>query len=154
MTSLITGVGGFAGQHLAAWLLSRDEDVVGVARGSVNWHVGGVARAERFRLVVADVTRADETTAAVQEAHPEHIYHLAAQVAVTTSVHDPCTDFSVNALGTFNVLEAARRSGRRPFVLFTSTNKVYGSHGLGSWIGALDRNRTCAPGSGGRCSIP
>ena len=89
MTSLITGVGGFAGQHLAAWLLSRDEDVVGVARGSVNWHVGGVARAEGFRLVVADVTRADETTAVVQEAHPEHIYHLAGQSSVSESFLDP-----------------------------------------------------------------
>src|SRR5262249_4329311 len=54
------------------------------------------------------------------------IYHLAGQVAVTTSVADPTTDFDVNALGTFNVLEAARRSGRNPTLVFTSTNKVYG----------------------------
>ncbi len=59
------------------------------------------------------------------------IYHFAAQVAVTTSIDSPRKDFDVNVLGTFNVLEGARRSGRHPFVLFTSTNKVYGSlHGV------------------------
>jgi CDP-paratose 2-epimerase len=55
------------------------------------------------------------------------IYNFAAQVAVTSSLSDPRTDFEVNALGTLNILEAARKSGRQPFVLFTSTNKVYGN---------------------------
>jgi CDP-paratose 2-epimerase len=51
---------------------------------------------------------------------------MAAQVAVTTSVTDPRTDFEVNALGTFNLLEAARHAGDNPIVVFASTNKVYG----------------------------
>ena len=55
------------------------------------------------------------------------VYHLAGQVAVTSSVSNPRHDFEVNALGTLNVLEAARQSKRQPFVLFTSTNKVYGN---------------------------
>ena len=54
------------------------------------------------------------------------ILHLAAQVAVTTSVTDPQTDFDINAMGTFHVLEAARKSTRHPIVLYASTNKVYG----------------------------
>jgi CDP-paratose 2-epimerase len=54
------------------------------------------------------------------------VLHLAAQVAVTTSVTDPRTDFEINALGTFNALEAVRESGRKPIVIFSSTNKVYG----------------------------
>jgi CDP-paratose 2-epimerase len=54
------------------------------------------------------------------------VYHLAAQVAVTSSVADPRNDFETNLLGTFNVLEAARQAARPPFLLFTSTNKVYG----------------------------
>jgi CDP-paratose 2-epimerase len=54
------------------------------------------------------------------------IFHMAAQVAVTTSVTDPRTDFEVNALGTFNLLEAARHAGDNPIVVFASTNKVYG----------------------------
>ena len=65
---------------------------------------------------------------AVQQAvkNADEVFHLAAQVAVTTSVDDPRTDFEVNALGTFNVLEAIRLSKRRIPMLFTSTNKVYG----------------------------
>jgi CDP-paratose 2-epimerase len=54
------------------------------------------------------------------------VYHLAAQTAVTSSVTDPRTDFEVNALGTFNVLEAARQYPEPPIVVFASTNKVYG----------------------------
>ncbi|HEX8905030.1 MAG TPA: NAD-dependent epimerase/dehydratase family protein, partial [Longimicrobiaceae bacterium] len=55
-----------------------------------------------------------------------HVFHLAAQVAVTTSLADPATDLETNVLGTFNVLEAARTMLNPPSVLFTSTNKVYG----------------------------
>ena len=54
------------------------------------------------------------------------IVHLAGQVAVTTSVTHPRDDFEANALGTFNVVEAARASGRQPIVIYASTNKVYG----------------------------
>ena len=54
------------------------------------------------------------------------VLHLAAQVAVTTSVEDPRTDFEINALGTFNMLEAARGLRRKPYFIYSSTNKVYG----------------------------
>lgn len=54
------------------------------------------------------------------------VYHLAAQVAVTTSVIDPREDFMINAMGTFNVLEAIRKSKKRPSIVFSSTNKVFG----------------------------
>ena len=69
--------------------------------------------------------------AAVREAvaKADVIFHFAAQVAVTTSLDDPLGDFGVNAAGTLNVLEAARLSPRRPTMLFTSTNKVYGALG-------------------------
>ncbi len=56
------------------------------------------------------------------------ILHAAAQTAVTTSTIDPETDFTSNALGTFRVLEAARRSRRQPTVIYCSTNKVYGAN--------------------------
>ncbi len=59
----------------------------------------------------------------------QEIYHLAAQVAVTTSLESPLDDFEINARGTLNVLEAARHRRPAPQVLFTSTNKVYGALG-------------------------
>jgi CDP-paratose 2-epimerase len=54
------------------------------------------------------------------------VFHMAAQVAVTTSFIDPRDDFEVNVLGTLNVLEAARHCATPPPVIFASTNKVYG----------------------------
>jgi CDP-paratose 2-epimerase len=78
----------------------------------------------RLRSTVADVRDRDQVQRAVRSA--TEIYHFAAQVAVTTSLEDPRTDFEVNAGGTFNILEAARPMHTRPFLLFTSTNKVYG----------------------------
>jgi CDP-paratose 2-epimerase len=135
-TILITGGAGFVGSNLAARLLGEPEVRVRVfdnlSRRGVEQNLawlreiagaaGGSAKLEFVRGDVRD-------RAAVREAaeDADEIYHLAAQVAVTTSIEDPRTDFDVNVLGTFNVLEAARRWGRRPLVLFTSTNKVYGS---------------------------
>jgi len=72
----------------------------------------------------ADIRDARAIADAARDA--DAIYHFAAQVTVTTSVSDPREDFEINALGTFNVLEAARASGRNPLFLFASTNKVYG----------------------------
>jgi CDP-paratose 2-epimerase len=75
-------------------------------------------------LVDGDVR--DAEVVARLSAEADTIFHLAAQVAVTDSVRDPRNDFEVNALGTLNVLEGARLSGRQPLVVYTSTNKVYG----------------------------
>lgn len=72
-----------------------------------------------------DVRNKADVAAAVDGA--DVVFHLAAQVAVTTSVADPTADFETNAVGTFNVLEAVRASLRRPIVVYASTNKVYGA---------------------------
>ena len=77
-----------------------------------------------LELVDGDVRDAEVVARAAADA--DAIFHLAAQVAVTDSVRDPRNDFEVNALGTLNVLEGARLSGRQPLVVYTSTNKVYG----------------------------
>ena len=79
---------------------------------------------DSWTLLRADIRDSAALCRAAKNA--DVIYHLASQVAVTTSVQDPRLDFEANALGTFNVLEAARLSGRRPIVLYASTNKVYG----------------------------
>jgi len=84
---------------------------------------------------VGDVRDATIVYRAVQPA--TEVYNFAAQVAVTTSIDDPREDFEINVGGTLNILEAARKSWRKPFLLFTSTNKVYGD--LGS------RNLTITP---------
>ena len=131
-TVLITGGAGFIGSNLAERLLDEPGTRVrildnfsrrGVMR-NLDW-LRSKADRTRLEIVEADVRDAAAVRRATRDA--AEIYHLAAQVAVTTSVDDPRTDFEINAMGTFHVLEAARASGRKPFVLFTSTNKVYGS---------------------------
>jgi CDP-paratose 2-epimerase len=77
------------------------------------------------RLQVADVR--DRAALRQAVAGADEIYHFAAQVAVTTSLRDPSEDFDVNARGTLNLLEEVRRLDDPPGLLFTSTNKVYGS---------------------------
>jgi len=127
--ALVTGGAGFVGSNLTKNLSDDGFEVTvldSLARpGSernLEWlrSVAGPG----LRVVEADVRDLDAVQAAAADA--DVIFHLAAQVAVTSSVDDPRSDFEVNALGTFNVLEAARASGRRPIVVFTSTNKVYG----------------------------
>ncbi len=135
-TVLITGGAGFVGSNLAERLLSEPGTRVRVfddcSRSGVELNLEwlkSIAGRDRLECVRGDIRNAAEVARAAKDV--DEIYHLAAQVAVTTSVEDPQTDFEVNVMGTFHVLEAARRSGRRPFVLFTSTNKVYGSlHGV------------------------
>ena len=128
---MVTGGAGFVGSNLVDSLLSDGYDVTVFdalhRRGSehnLQWLRDRYGH-HRFQFVQGDL----RDFAAVQEAAQDAdvIYHLAGQVAVTTSVLDPRTDFEVNALGTLNVLEAARLSGCRPAVVFTSTNKVYGN---------------------------
>ncbi len=133
---LITGGAGFVGSNLAERLLADPAAQVRVfddlSRSGVEhnlaWLQGSAART-RLEFVRGDVRDAKAVAEAARDR--DEIYHLAAQVAVTTSVEQPRDDFETNVLGTFNVLEAARRAGRKPFLLFTSTNKVYGSlHGV------------------------
>jgi CDP-paratose 2-epimerase len=144
---LITGGAGFIGSNLAERLLAEPETRVrvfdnlsraGVER-NVDW-LQSLPQSSRLQVIEADVRDAAAVRRAVDGV--SEIYHLAAQVAVTTSVEDPTTDFEVNAIGTFNVLEAARRSRLKPFLLYTSTNKVYGS--LESVPVQLQGTRYCA----------
>jgi CDP-paratose 2-epimerase len=80
---------------------------------------------DRLEVMVEDVRDAGALARAMKQVR--HVFHFAAQVAVTTSLADPREDFAVNALGTLNVLEAARAQARPPSVVMTSTNKVYGA---------------------------
>jgi CDP-paratose 2-epimerase len=78
----------------------------------------------RVETVIADVSDADALRETVRQASA--VFHLAAQVAVTSSLDDPVSDFETNARGTLNLLEAARRRPDPPPLVFASTNKVYG----------------------------
>lgn len=126
----ITGGAGFIGSNFVADLLRKNQEVTifdnlsrSGSRHNIAW-LRSQFGADSFRLIQGDVRDADALEKAVGNA--DVVAHFAAQVAVTTSVTNPREDFEINAAGTFNVLEAVRKSGRRPVVLYTSTNKVYG----------------------------
>ncbi len=127
---LITGGAGFIGSNYVHRLLKRGEAVTifdNLARAGAPRNLDWLKKefgANAFEMVVGDVRDADRIAEAAKGA--DVIVHLAGQVAVTTSVTNPRDDFEVNALGTFNVLEAARLSGKKPIFLYASTNKVYG----------------------------
>ena len=128
---IITGGAGFIGCHAAARFHKAGDRVVVVdnlsrrgADANLAWLQGqGVTD-----FVRADIRDAEAMRKVVAEnADADAVLHLAAQVAVTTSVTDPRADFDINALGTFNVLEAVRLAGGKPAVIYSSTNKVYGN---------------------------
>jgi CDP-paratose 2-epimerase len=137
-SALIFGGAGFIGSNLAYHLLARTDARVHVfdnlsrpgVQNNLEWLTKAAGSSGRLEITLDDVRQRRVVEKAVAQAN--EIYHFAAQVAVTTSVVDPRHDFEVNLCGTFNILDAARACGRKPFIFFTSTNKVYGELGLGA----------------------
>jgi CDP-paratose 2-epimerase len=127
---LITGGAGFIGCNLADRLALRGLRVIlfdNLSRPEVSRNLEWLKarHGEQVQLHASDIRDPRAVREAVQRA--SHVYHLAAQVAVTTSLLDPHEDFAVNALGTLHVLDAVRAMSNPPPLVFTSTNKVYGS---------------------------
>ena len=126
----ITGGAGFIGSNFVDRLLKRNVEVTiydNISRAGAPLNLKWLKEThgeKSFQLIHGDVRDSDLIIKKASKA--DVIVHLAAQVAVTTSVVNPRDDFEINAQGTFNVLEAARSSGRNPVVLYASTNKVYG----------------------------
>mgnify|MGYP000383300174 CR=1 FL=1 len=138
---LITGGAGFVGSHAAEYYANQGASVTAIDNlsrintletadesrntSSYNWNYLRDTYPE-IELIEADVRDADRLSTIV-EGH-DAIVHTAGQVAVTTSLDKPHLDFTVNAEGTLNILEAARQAESNPAVAFASTNKVYGGN--------------------------
>ncbi|MFH1663419.1 MAG: SDR family NAD(P)-dependent oxidoreductase [archaeon] len=126
----ITGGAGFIGTNLAEFFLKKGEKVVILDNFSRKGAKENKDYLEKKFKKNLEIIKCDIRTdlKKMQEvfSQAEAVYHLAAQVAVTTSVKNPREDFEINALGTFNVLEAVRKSKSNPVIIYSSTNKVYG----------------------------
>jgi CDP-paratose 2-epimerase len=145
-TVLVTGGAGFIGSNVVDRLAGAGHQVIvydNLSRDGVARNLAWLQKRHgaRIETEVADVRDAARLRAAVERAG--HVFHFAAQVAVTTSIRDPLTDFEVNARGTLNVLDAMRRMSTPPSLLFTSTNKVYGAL---SDIALEERDQRYVPG--------
>ena len=129
MKYLITGACGFLGSNLASEVLKRGEKLIILDNLS---HMGSIEnlpwlkKQGDFRFIHADIRNVNDVTRVISEVKPDVIFHLAGQVAMTTSIADPRMDFEVNALGSLNVLEAVRQHVPEAIIIYSSTNKVYG----------------------------
>jgi CDP-paratose 2-epimerase len=126
---LITGGSGFIGTNVAERLLTMGYPVVildNLSRDGVDQNATWLQQnyGRRVKVIVGDVRERADIRRAL--AGVDHVFHFAAQVAVTTSISDPRTDFEVNVAGTLNLLEEMRALHDPPSLVYTSTNKVYG----------------------------
>ena len=130
MKTIITGGAGFIGCNAASRYLRKGDNVVivdNLSREGVHRNLDWLRGQGSFEFVQLDIRRGDELAKLFRKHRDaDRVLHLAAQVAVTTSVTAPREDFEINALGTFNVLEAIREAGITAPILYSSTNKVYG----------------------------
>ncbi len=139
-TILITGGAGFIGVNSGRHFADKGWRVVvldNLSRRGTEDNLRWLQERARIEFHKADIRDASAIERIVAQTHPEALLHLAAQVAVTTSVADPREDFEINALGTFNVLEAVHKASPDTFVINASTNKVYGRM---EEMGIVERN--------------
>jgi CDP-paratose 2-epimerase len=126
---LITGGCGFLGSNLAADALSRGDDLVvfdNLYRNGSRENLAWLEGLDKFSFEHGDIRNQNDITRVVQSFKPDAIFHLAGQVAMTTSIANPRMDFEINAMGTHNLLEAVRLYAGNAIVIYSSTNKVYG----------------------------
>jgi CDP-paratose 2-epimerase len=129
MRILITGGCGFIGCNAASRFTLLGHSVTALdnlSRSGSDRNLEWLREQGQVEFIKGDVRDADFVGNLIGQRRFDAAIHLAGQVAVTTSVADPRLDFEINALGTFNLLEAVRRHSPETIVLNASTNKVYG----------------------------
>ena len=130
MKILITGGAGFIGANTAGHYLKKGHDVTvydNLHRKNVEKNIEWLKKTFDKRTLsvkIADVRNYRMLKNEIKKA--DVIFHFAGQTAVTTSIEKPMEDFEMNAIGTFNVLEAMREQGSKAIMVYSSTNKVYG----------------------------
>jgi CDP-paratose 2-epimerase len=126
---LVTGGVGFIGCNIADALAEAGHSVLiydALLRPGVETNLAWLKQRHPGRItsIIADIRDEAELARAAREAGA--VFHMAAQVAVTTSLVDPREDFEINLRGTLNLLDGLRTAGRETPLIFASTNKVYG----------------------------
>lgn len=130
MRILITGGAGFIGSNCASYFADKGHEVVifdNLSRPGSEKNLQWIKSQYRMDFIKGDIRNFRNVVDIINGKGPFNlVIHLAAQVAVTTSVQNPRDDFQTNALGTFNLLEAIRLHNPEAIVIYSSTNKVYG----------------------------
>jgi CDP-paratose 2-epimerase len=129
MKYLITGGCGFIGSNLAAEVLKRGEELVvfdNLFRLGSGSNLEWLKQKGDFKYYPFDIRNLNDIETVIKEEQPDVVFHLAGQVAMTTSMSNPRLDFEINALGTFNLLDSIRKYSPDTMILYSSSNKVYG----------------------------
>lgn len=129
MRLLITGGCGFLGSNLSSHALMRGDELIvfdNLSRLGSQDNLLWLKEQGDFRFIHGDIRNQDDIMRLLHETKPAAIFHLAGQVAMTTSIANPRLDFDINALGTLNLLEAVRLQTPNSSIIYSSTNKVYG----------------------------
>jgi CDP-paratose 2-epimerase len=129
MKLLITGGCGFLGSNLAQYGIKKGFDVTivdNLYRKGSEQNLEWLKNQGKFNFTQTDIRNFDEISKIIKDFQPDSIFHLAGQVAMTTSIAEPRFDFETNVLGTFNILESVRQFSKDSSVIYSSTNKVYG----------------------------
>jgi len=129
MKYLITGGCGFLGSNLAAEVLSKQEELYildNLSRKGSELNLAWLKTKGEFKFFKSDISSKNEINKIIKEVKPDVIFHLAGQVAMTTSINNPRLDFETNVLGSFNLLEAVHHFSKDSIIVYSSTNKTYG----------------------------
>lgn len=131
MKWLITGGAGFIGCNTVKRLMEMSYEVIvldNLSRVGSDINLASLKKHGKFDFIKGDVRNFNKLKSTFQNhKNIDVVLHLAAQVAVTTSVSNPREDFEINAIGTFNICEAVRLFSPESILLYSSTNKVYGA---------------------------
>ena len=129
MKYLITGGCGFLGSNIASELLKLGHELVvfdSLYRFGSYQNLAWLKKQGEFEFIHGDIRNTNDVERTIKLHQPDVIYHLAGQVAMTTSISDPRMDFEVNVGGSFNLLNAIRLYSPESTIIYSSTNKVYG----------------------------
>lgn len=129
MRILITGGCGFLGSNLAEKAIRDNHSVClldNLSRSGSKQNLEWLKGLGQFTFIQKDIRSKSAVENVVRKFRPDVVFHLAGQVAMTTSITSPRDDFDINVGGTINMLEAVRKYAPKSALLYSSTNKVYG----------------------------
>lgn len=129
MKYLITGGCGFLGSNLASEVLKRGHSLYvfdDLSRAGSSQNLSWLRTLGDFVFHHGDVRVSNDLERTVKEIRPDVVFHLAGQVAMTTSLENPRRDFEINVIGSHNLLESVRKHSPESIIIYSSTNKVYG----------------------------
>lgn len=129
MKLLITGGCGFLGSNLAAYAIAQNYEVLvfdNLSRHGSTQNLRWLEEGGKFTFIHGDIRNHSDVEIIIRDQKPDAIFHLAGQVAMTTSLLNPLKDFQINALGSFYLLDAVRKYSPHTVILYSSSNKIYG----------------------------